>query len=149
MALGKRKDEQQEMWEATTSLPKSLGHVFYRKLNEVFAEAGFDRARKDKRVPNEEWVSNTDPDSRIAKMKSGETHLAHKAEHVIDLDTEVVLAGGRWKHPTQFPCFPLAATDLPPIRPQETSKDLRLVDVSPYAAIVRETGLEPARPCGH
>ena len=43
MALGKRKDEQQEMWVATTNLPKSPGHVFYRKLNEVFAEAGFDR----------------------------------------------------------------------------------------------------------
>jgi transposase len=248
MALGKRKDEQQEMWVPTTSLPKSQGHVFYRKLNEVFAEAGFDRmaedlcrthyhahigrpsippgvyfrmllvgyfegigsqrgiawrcadslslreflgipltqdtpdhssltrvrdrlplevhtavfqwalrllaekglmpgktaavdstyleanaamksivrrdtgedwneylrrlmkeregvenptdeelrrfdrTRKDKRVSNEEWVSKTDPDSRIAKMKSGETHLSYKAEHVIDLDTEVVLA---------------------------------------------------------
>jgi transposase len=248
MALGKRKDEQQEMWVPTTSLPKSQGHVFYRKLNEVFAEAGFDRmaeelcrthyhahigrpsippgvyfrmllvgyfegigsqrgiawrcadslslrdflgipltqdtpdhssltrvrdrlplevhtavfqwvlrllaekglmpgktaavdstyleanaamksivrrdtgedwneylrrlmkeregvenptdeelrrfdrTRKDKRASNEEWVSTTDPDSRIAKMKSGQTHLAYKAEHVIDLDTEVVLA---------------------------------------------------------
>jgi transposase len=247
MALGKRKDEQQEMWVATTSLPKSQGHVFYRKLNEVFAEASFDRmaeqlcrpyyharigrpsippgvyfrmllvgyfeglgsqrgiawrcadslslreflgipvtkdtpdhssltrvrdrlplevhtevfawalrllaekgllpgktaaidstfleanaamksivrrdtgedwndylrrllqeqgvenptdedlrrfdrTRKDKRVSNEEWVSKTDPDSRIAKMKNGQTHLAYKAEHVIDLETEVVLA---------------------------------------------------------
>ena len=43
MALGKRQDEQQEMWVATTSLPKSEGHVFYRKLNEVLAEAKFDR----------------------------------------------------------------------------------------------------------
>jgi hypothetical protein len=42
MALGKRRDEQQEMWVATTSLPKSEGHVFYRKLNRVLAEAGFD-----------------------------------------------------------------------------------------------------------
>jgi transposase len=248
MALGKRRDEQQEMWVATTSLPKSQGHVFYRKLNEVFAEAGFDgwvedlcrpyyhdrigrpsippgvyfrmllvgyfeglnsqrgiawrcadslslreflgvpvnkdtpdhssltrvrdrlplevhttvfqwalrlvaekgllpgktaaidstfleanaamksivrrdtgedwneylrrllqeregvenptdeelrrfdRTRKDKRASNEEWVSKTDADSRIAKMKNGETHLAYKAEHVIDLETEVVLA---------------------------------------------------------
>ena len=33
MALGKQKDEQQEMWVATTSLPNSQGHVFYRKLN--------------------------------------------------------------------------------------------------------------------
>ena len=43
MALGKRESQQQEMWVATTSLPRSPGHVFYRKLNEVFAEAGFDR----------------------------------------------------------------------------------------------------------
>ena len=43
MALGKRSDEQQEMWVATTSLPKSQGHVFYRKLNQLLAETGFDR----------------------------------------------------------------------------------------------------------
>ena len=43
MALGKRSDEQQEMWVATTSLPKSEGHVFYRKLNRLLAEADFDR----------------------------------------------------------------------------------------------------------
>jgi transposase len=248
MALGKRSDEQQEMWVATTSLPKSPGHVFYRKLNQLLAEAGFDRTledlcrpyyhdrigrpsippgvyfrmllvgyfegigtqrgiawrcadslslrqflgiplteetpdhssltrvrdrlpleiheavfqlvlklvaekgllrgktvavdstmleanaamksivrrdtgedwndylrrllqeqegvenptdeelrhfdrqRKDKRVSNEEWQSPTDPDSRIAKMKNGRTHLAYKAEHVIDVETEVVLA---------------------------------------------------------
>ena len=42
MALGKRSDEQQEMWVATTSLPKSEGHVFYRKLNRLLAEADFD-----------------------------------------------------------------------------------------------------------
>jgi transposase len=248
MALGKRRDEQQEMWVATTSLPKSEGHVFYRKLNRLLAEADFDRTvenlcephyhtqigrpsippgvyfrmlligyfegigsqrgiawrcgdslslreflgvpltedtpdhssltrvrdrlplevhaavfqlvlqlaaekgllkgktvavdstnleanaamksivrrdtgedwndylrrllkeeqgienptdeelrrfdrqRKDKRVPNDEWVSSTDPQSRIAKMKDGRTHLAYKAEHVVDLETEVVLA---------------------------------------------------------
>lgn len=52
----------------------------------------FDRQRKDKRVSNEEWMSLTDSDSRIAKMKDGRTHLAYKAEHVIDLETELVLA---------------------------------------------------------
>jgi len=229
MALGKRNDEQQEMWVATTSLPKSPGHVFYRKLNQLLAEADFDgmveglfrmllvgyfeginsqrgiawrcsdslslrqflgiplseetpdhssltrvrdrlplevhtaifqlvlqlvadkgllkgktvavdsttleanaamksivrrdtgedwndylrrllqeeqgienptdeelrrfdRQRKNKRVSNEEWMSATDPESRIAKMKDGRTHLAYKAEHVVDLQTEVVLA---------------------------------------------------------
>jgi transposase len=248
MALGKRREEQQEMWVATTSLPKSVGHVFYRKLNRLLAEADFDRMvermcesyyhsrlgrpsippgvyfrmllvgyyegigsqrgiawrcgdslslrdflgiplteeapdhssltrvrdrlplevhaavfqwvlalaaekgllpgktvavdattleadaamksiirrdtgedwkeylrrllkeqqgienptdeelrrfdkqRKDKRVSNEEWMSETDPDSRITKMKDSRTHLAYKAEHVVDLDTELVLA---------------------------------------------------------
>ena len=52
----------------------------------------FDRERKDKRVSNEEWVSETDPDSRITKMKDWRTHLAYKAEHVVDLETELVLA---------------------------------------------------------
>jgi transposase len=248
MALGKRREEQQEMWVATTSLPKSVGHIFYRKLNRLLAEADFDRVaeqmcepyyhaslgrpsippgvyfrmllvgyyegigsqrgiawrcgdslslreflgvplteetpdhssltrvrdrlpldvhvavfqwvltlaaekgllpsktvavdsttleadaamksivrrdtgedwkeylrrllkeqqgienptdeelrrfdkqRKDKRVSNEEWMSKTDPDSRITKMKDGCTHLAYKAEHVVDLKTELVVA---------------------------------------------------------
>ena len=42
MALGKRKHEQQEAWVATTELPKSPGHPFYRRLNQLLAEAGFD-----------------------------------------------------------------------------------------------------------
>jgi transposase len=52
----------------------------------------FDKGRKNKRVSNEEWESPTDPDSRIARMKDGTTHLAYKAEHVVDLDTEIILA---------------------------------------------------------
>ena len=52
----------------------------------------FDRERKDKRVSNQEWMSQTDPDSRITKMKDGTTHLAYKAEHVVDLGTELIVA---------------------------------------------------------
>ena len=52
----------------------------------------FDRQRKGKKVSNEEWASPTDPDSRIAKMKDGTTHLAYKAEHVVDLGSNLVLA---------------------------------------------------------
>jgi transposase len=52
----------------------------------------FDKARKSKKVSNEEWVSQTDPDSRIAKMKDGRTHLAYKAEHVVDLKSDLLLA---------------------------------------------------------
>jgi hypothetical protein len=33
-----------------------------------------------------------DGDARIAKMKDGRTHLAHKAEHAVDMDTEAIVA---------------------------------------------------------
>jgi transposase len=52
----------------------------------------FDKKRPNKKVSNEEWQSGTDPDSRIAKMKDGTTHLAYKAEHVVDLDTNLILS---------------------------------------------------------
>lgn len=50
----------------------------------------FDRKRK-KRVSNQEWESSSDPDARIAKLKDGRTHLAYKAEHVVDLESDVVV----------------------------------------------------------
>jgi transposase len=52
----------------------------------------YDKSRKDKKVSNREWVSSTDPGSRIAQMKDGRTHLAYKAEHVVDLKSDLVLA---------------------------------------------------------
>jgi IS5 family transposase len=52
----------------------------------------FDKKRTDKKVSNDDWQSPTDPDSRIAKMKDGTTHLAYKAEHVVDLGSDLVLS---------------------------------------------------------
>lgn len=51
-----------------------------------------DRARQDKKVSNQQWQSPTDPDSRIAKMKDGRTHLAYKAEHAVDVVSEAIVA---------------------------------------------------------
>jgi transposase len=53
--------------------------------------ARLDRKRK-KKTSNEEWVSPSDVDARIAKMKDGTTHLAHKAEHAVDMATGAVVA---------------------------------------------------------
>lgn len=50
-----------------------------------------DRNRPDKKVSNREWQSRTDPDSRITKMKDGRTHLAYKAEHAVDLESEAIV----------------------------------------------------------
>jgi hypothetical protein len=52
----------------------------------------FDKQRKNKKVSNEEWVSPSDPESRIIKMKDGRTHLAYKAENVVDADTDLIVA---------------------------------------------------------
>jgi len=51
----------------------------------------FDKNRP-KKVSNKEWESPVDTDSRIAKMKDGRTHLAYKAEHAVDLESEFVLS---------------------------------------------------------
>jgi transposase len=52
----------------------------------------FDRKRKGKKVSNDDWESPSDPDARITKMKDGTTHLAYKAEHAVDLETNIVIA---------------------------------------------------------
>ena len=52
----------------------------------------FDKKRPNKKVSNDDWESPHDPDSRIIRMKYGTTHPAYKAEHVVDLDTDLVLA---------------------------------------------------------
>jgi len=51
-----------------------------------------DRARKNKKVSNQDWHNPNDPDARIAKMKDGRTHLAYKAEHAVDLKSEAIVA---------------------------------------------------------
>lgn len=53
--------------------------------------ARLDRKRKHK-GSNDDWQSPSDPDSGITKMKDGSTHLAHKAEHAVDLESGAVIA---------------------------------------------------------
>ena len=53
--------------------------------------AKLDRKRK-KKGNNDDWQNPHDPDAQITKMKDGRTHLAHKAEHAVDLETGAVLA---------------------------------------------------------
>ena len=82
---------------------KDTGEDWKEYLRRLAAEAGiehptdedlrrFDKTRTEKKVSNDDWQSPSDPDSRIAKMKDGRTHLAYKAEHVVDLKTDLVLS---------------------------------------------------------
>ena len=78
------------------------GQSYEEFLKELAQESGIatptredlaraDRKRK-KKGSNEEWVNPHDPDARITKMKDGSTHLAHKAEHAVDMDSGAVVA---------------------------------------------------------
>jgi transposase len=53
--------------------------------------ARLDRKRK-KKTSNKEWTNPHDPDAKVTKMKDGRTHLAHKAEHAVDLETGAIVA---------------------------------------------------------
>src|SRR2546426_5265714 len=76
---------------------RDTGESYQRFLTRLAAASGIktptraalarlDRRRK-KRTSNAEWVNPSDPDAKVAKMKDGRTHLAHKAEHAVDLET--------------------------------------------------------------
>jgi transposase len=86
-----------------------------------------DLARLDRRRPkkgsNAEWVNPHEPDAQITKMKDGQTHLAHKQEQAVDLETGAVLAvtlAGGTAHDTQTLGSTLAAanTTLQAVRAQ-------------------------------
>lgn len=85
---------------------RDTGEDYTEYLKRLAAEAGiddptpeelarFDQQRKragKKKVSNDEWVSRTDPEAQITKMKDGTTHLAYKAEHAVDADSGLIVA---------------------------------------------------------
>lgn len=87
-----RRDTGEDWKEYVIRLMKEEGAIAkdHEPTNEEVRR--YDKQRKDKKVSNEDWVSESDPESRITQMKDGRTHLAYKAEHVVDLDADLVLA---------------------------------------------------------
>ena len=88
--------------EANAALRKIVrrdsGEGYREMLKRMAAESGIetpsaedlvrmDRKRKGKKLSNADWVSESDPEAKIARMKDGTTHLAYKPEHAVDLDT--------------------------------------------------------------
>ena len=82
-----RRDNGASYEEFLTGLAKQSGIETPRRED----LARVDRKRK-KKGSNQEWMSPSDPDARIAKMKDGTTHLAHKAEHAVDMESGAVIA---------------------------------------------------------
>jgi len=82
-----RKDTGESYNEFLTQLAKASG--IETPTREDLAKV--DKKRKNK-ASNKDWESPSDPDARITKMKDGRTHLAHKAEHAVDMDSHAIVA---------------------------------------------------------
>jgi transposase len=80
---------------------RDSGEGYQEFLTKLAKESGIatptreDLARLDrkrtKKGSNKDWTHPHDPDARITKMKDGCTHLAHKTEQAVDLETGVVV----------------------------------------------------------
>lgn len=82
-----RRQDGQSYTDYLTDLAKAAG--IENPTREQLAR--LDRKRKQK-GSNQEWTSPADSDARITRMKDGRTHLAHKAEHAVDLASGALLA---------------------------------------------------------
>ena len=82
-----RRDTGESYQQFLTRLAKASG----LKTPSREALARLDRRRK-KRTANAEWVNPSDPDAKVTQLKDGRTHLAHKVEHAVDLETGALVA---------------------------------------------------------
>jgi transposase len=82
-----RRDSGERYEEFLTRLAKESG--IETPTQEQLAK--LDRKRP-KKGSNDDWTHPHDPDARITKMKDGRTHLAHKAEHAVDMETGAIVA---------------------------------------------------------
>ena len=79
-----------ETGEDYTTFPDAAGEASGMATPTRAELARFDRSRT-KKTSNAEWTHPHDPDGRVTKMKDGRTHLAHKAEHTVDLESGAVV----------------------------------------------------------
>jgi len=82
-----RRDTEETYQEFLTRLAKASGIATPTRED----LARLDRKRK-KKTSNKEWTNPYDPDAKVTKMKDGRTHLAHKAEHAVDVETGAIVA---------------------------------------------------------
>jgi transposase len=81
---------------------RDTGESYEEFLLRLAKESGIETPRREqlakldrkrpKKGSNDDWTHPHDPDARITKMKGGRTHLAHKAEHAVDMETGAIVA---------------------------------------------------------
>jgi transposase len=87
-----RKETGEDWKEYVTGLMREAGVIDEDETPSDDDIRRFDKKRKKKGVSNKDWESPVDEDARVARMKDRTTKLAYKAEHVVDLETDVLLA---------------------------------------------------------
>lgn len=85
-----------------TIVRRDTGESYQEFLKRLAQESGIETPtreqlakmdrKREKRMSNDEWMNPHDPDAKIAKMKDGSTHMAHKAEHAVDMETGAIVA---------------------------------------------------------
>ena len=124
-----RKDTGEDWQAYLTTLMREAGAIGPDEQPTVEELKRFDKSRKHKTVSNDEWESPNDPDSRITKMKDGTTHLAYKAEHAVDLETEMIVAA-EIHHADQSDTFTLEDTvNTAQLHLRESGSDVEVRDV--------------------
>jgi len=126
------------------------------KVSGIETPTRADLAKLDRKRPrkgsNDDWMHPHDPDAEITKMKDGRTHLAHKAEHASDMESQAVVAvtlsGGAE-----------GDTDTLPWTLEEAESNLKAVAEDPEAAknlsddlaaeLVADKGYHSNDTCGH
>jgi nucleotide-binding universal stress UspA family protein/transposase len=81
---------------------RDTGESYQKLLTRLAAASGLKTPSREalalldrrckKRTSNAEWVNPSDPDAKVTQMKDGRTHLAHKVEHAVDLETGALVA---------------------------------------------------------
>ena len=92
--------------EANASLrgleSRNTGEAYWQYVKRLATEAGvdgadtaavrrFDKQRPGRKTSNQDWVNPNDPDAKVAQAKDGATDMLYKPEHVVDLDTGIIL----------------------------------------------------------
>lgn len=122
-----RRDTGENWTEYVTRLAKDDG------LEDLTREelARYDQQRADKKAGNEQWESPSDPEARIAKMKDGRTHLAHKAEHAVDAQSGVIVAAA---------IEPAGSSDADTLKPRAVEAQANLLRAGGTQAVMELVG---------
>ena len=146
-----RRDSEQGYEEFLMELAKASGIETPRRED----LAKLDRQRTGK-GSNRVWKHPHDADARITRMKDGRTHLAHQAEHAVDLETGAIVSvtvqgADRGDTQTMVKTLTEAAEKVEQALPEGRGIEEVVADKGYHSTqrLRRQRGERLERPCAH